>query len=144
MTPDEQREAIAKIRQALDGRFPPVDVMLIEDDIGDAELTLHRLDGVGIRAAWVRKLEEMEEYLLAHNPWLVFLDLKLTGFIWQKAMELVKQLRPESRVVVLTGAYQHDSVECKEALTCGAVAVMLKPLTTEQIQLIFGTPTYQP
>lgn len=118
-----------------------MEVLLIEDDADDAELTLNRLAEAGVKSAWVRKLDELEEYLLSHSPWLVFLDLKLTGFVWQKAMELLKKLRPESRVVVLTGAYTHDSAECKEALTCGAVAVMLKPLTVEQIQLIFGSPT---
>lgn len=140
MTPEEQREAIQKIRESLAGRRDPIQVLLVEDDHVDAELTIDRLAAFGIQSSWVRNSAEVKDHLRENDPWLVFLDLKLGSVSGLGALGIIRLMRPETRVVVLTGQYQHDDIECKTALVRGASAVMLKPLTTEQIQLIFGTP----
>lgn len=142
MTPEQQREAIAKIRASLQNRKQPIDVLLVEDDHRDAELTVDRLTGFGLKTTWVRDTFEVQDHLSKNEPWLTFLDLKLGGGETSglNVLDFIKSIRPESRVVILTGAYAHDSSECKESLKRGAIAVMLKPLTDEQVQLIFGTP----
>lgn len=140
MTPEEQRGAIDSIRRALQERKPPVQVLIVEDDHVDAEMTLERMIRFGLKATWVRNTMEVQEHLANNDPWLVFLDLKLHGTSGLNVLDFIKSYRPESRVVILTGQYAHDSSECKEALKRGAVAVMLKPITDEQVQLIFGSP----
>lgn len=140
MTPEEQHKAIAKIRVALEGRKPPIETLVVEDDTSDAEITISRIRAFGLIAHWARDTVEVQNYLSTHNPWLTFLDLKLGDASGINVLDWIKSVKPDSRVVILTGAFQHDSEECKESLKRGAIAVMLKPLTEQQIQLIFGTP----
>ena len=140
MTPLEQKEAIIKIRTALEGRADPLQIMLVEDEANDAEITIRRLKDVGLEVVWAKDTKEVQDILETNKPKLAFLDLKLSNTSGLSVLDFIKSFNPECKVVILTGMYNHDSMECKKALQEGALAVMLKPLTTEQINLIFGSP----
>lgn len=145
MTPEEQREAIALIRQSIAGRKPPVKVLVVEDNDKDAAMTMTSLEAVGVDATWARDTVETENFLVANDPWLVFLDLQLGAPVkgaelGLNILELIKSFKPGVHVVILTGQFRHDSENCVKALSRGAKAVMLKPLTIEQAQLIFTAP----
>lgn len=144
MNPDKQQEAITSIRLRLQGRKPPVMVLLVEDDEKDAELTVSALKGAGVDVAWAKDSQQAQGYLMANDPWLVFLDLKLgpddRGELGLNILELIKSYKRNVIVVILTGQYRHDSDNCLKALSKGADAIMLKPLTSTQIQLIFASP----
>lgn len=140
MTPEKQREAIDAIRRALSGRQKPVKVLLVEDHLADAEMTVSRMQQYGLNVTWVQSPQEVQDYLKENDPWLVFLDMKLGKVSGLIILNLILLLRPDTRVVILTGAYDHDSAECVLAMSRGATAVMLKPLTEQQIELIFLAP----
>lgn len=144
MTPNEQQDAIAKIRQRIQGRKPPVMVLLVEDDEKDAELTVSALQGAGVNVVWAKDSQQAQDYMIANDPWLVFLDLKLgpddRGELGLNILELIKSYKRNVIVVILTGQYRHDSDNCLKALSKGADAIMLKPLTSTQIRLIFASP----
>lgn len=144
MTPEEQRAAISRIRLSIEGRKPPVQILLIEDNENDAALTTARLEQFGVCVSWARNSKEAEDFLVANDPWLVFLDLQLgpddRGELGLNVLDLIRSFKPNTRIVILTGVFRHDSENCMKALGKGAVAVMLKPLTAEQVQLIFAAP----
>lgn len=139
MSPDEQREAIVKIRKALEGR--PSNVLVVEDNEFDATLTLQTLESVGVKAHWARNSVEVQDYLAANDPSLTFLDLNLgTAERGLNVLEVIRSLKPACRVVILTGVYRHDAEECQKALDMDATAVMKKPLKYEHAQFIFSVP----
>lgn len=142
MTPKAQQDAIEAIRKSLlSSHSRDLRVLLIEDDETDASLIIKVLSDFNLSVTWVKTIDEALRPIATSDFWVVFLDMKLSG--GQSGLDFlsaVKSIRTDYRVVVLTGAFSEDSEECKQALRQGAVAVMLKPITAEQIRLIFGSP----
>jgi len=139
MNSTDQRNVIAQLRETLNGKH--VRVLLLEDDPNDAHLTLEVLIKREVQPTWARTIEEAKSRINSDDFKIVFLDLKLDS--GRSGLELISHIRhtkPDCWVVVLSGVYTEDSAECKEALRLGACAVMLKPLTQEKLQLIFGIP----
>ena len=136
---EEQRKAIEGIRASL-GSMTPTTVLLIEDNPDDAILAKDVLRQRGIDVVWEKKVVDAGELFRSIDVKLIFLDLKLEG--GRSGLEVlaaIKQIRPESWVIILSGAYAEDSKECKEALQLGAAAIMLKPLTPKKVELVFGS-----
>lgn len=140
MSPEEQKSAIDRIRHSLQGCRPRT--LIIEDEETDAFMVLRSLHSHGIEAEWVKDAQAALTKLRTGEFKIVFLDLKLQSFGGQ-AEDILRVVRdgiPSCQVIVLTGVYSQDSQSCANALQLGAVAIMLKPLTNEQIELIYGTP----
>lgn len=138
MTPEEQEAAIHSIRKKLEGR-PPV-VLLVEDNNFDATLTLQTLESVGVKTHWARNSVEAEQYLSANEPSLTFLDLNLgTAERGLNLLRVIRSMKPNCHVVVLTGAFQLDATECQQAIEMDAV-VLKKPLSFEHARFIFSVP----
>ena len=138
MTPEKQTQALHDIRRSLEGR-DTVEVLLIEDDPFDAEIVKERLSNYRINVTWSKTAEEALELLRQGYDFIILLDLKsncgMTGLDFLKRLKVTGARR---KIIVLTGAYIEDSEECKEALRLGALAILLKPLTREKIEMIFG------
>lgn len=138
-----QKDALQRMRKSLEGSTPKV--LLIDDSKDDIQLVMHTLAQHGITDVVVLvSLANAMEVFTQGSPSdfrLVFLDLKLEqGRSGLELIDELKRVNPNAWVVVLSGAYAEDSDECKEALRRGAHAVMLKPLTSEKLKLIFATP----
>lgn len=140
MTSEQQQQAIEAIKKSLESKTPAIQLLVVEDNSQDAEITLSALRSFGLKVEWAQNMAEVLRVLRTIRPWLVFLDLKMVGESGLRILQVIRDFSPETWVVVLTGAYEHDSQECKEALKHGAAFVTLKPLTAQKIQLIFGTP----
>lgn len=144
LTPEEQDKALLRIRQRLQERKPRIQVLLVEDNDSDAELSLAVLRTAGIAVTWARDSKEVEDYLVANDPWLIFLDLQLSpsdrGELGLNVLGLIKSFKPDCLIIILTGVFQHGSDKCVKALEMGADAVMSKPLTIVQVELLFSSP----
>lgn len=139
MNPDEQRQAINRIRSSLEGIRPRI--LLIEDQDDDAFITLRIFKYIGLDAQWVRDVGSAIDKLKVEDFRIIFLDLKLNSTKdWVDFLTFYKSAGLSGQVIILTGAYAADDKECKDALKMGAAAVMLKPLTVEKAGLIFSTP----
>lgn len=142
MTPEEKLETIARIRLSLAKREQPVQVLLVEDNENDAMLTKSSLESFGIRVTWAKGAKETEDHLIANDPFLIFLDLKMSahddGSLGLNILSYIKAYKPHIHIFILTGVFDHTSPYCMRALEKGADAIWSKPLTDEQIQLIFG------
>src|SRR5438874_11752975 len=96
-----------------------VDILLVEDNPNDAELTQRALkkSDIGARLAVARDGAEALEYLLSHQPKpkVVFLDLKLPKI---DGIEVLRRVRFDDRkrclpVVVPTSSQEErDITEC--------------------------------
>jgi DNA-binding NtrC family response regulator len=139
MTPEEQDVALSRIRDLFKGRHGPINVLLVEDEANDYEQSEYNLKRFGVKTGWARDAAEVQNYLSFTNPWLIFLDMKLKKASGLEVLDLIMSIRPESRVVILTGHYRKDSEECEQALMKGAISIMLKPLTDAQIRFIFDS-----
>jgi two-component system response regulator len=121
----------------VDGAF---DILLVEDDVHDAELTVQALKSAALvnTVEIARDGEEALHYLFgssdgepqktARRPGLVLLDLNLPKV---SGMEVLQRMKSEPStesipVVILTVSKMHTDV--KECLRLGASAYMVKPV----------------
>lgn len=144
LTPKEQLENITRIRLSLAKRGHPVKVLLVEDNENDATMTMDSLKNFSVDACWAKNSKEAEDYLVKNDPWLVFLDLKMSetddGSLGLNILELIKSFKPSVYIFILTGVYDHSSPNCVKALEKGADAIWSKPLTVDQAKIIFTAP----
>lgn len=140
--PHSTLDDLDKIAKAIkeDAKTPPV--IIVEDNEADAIMLSHRLATHGIEIiSWSKTVDEAISELRSGRKYrLMFLDLNLCGLPGNKVLEESKKVNPECYVVVLTGYYEPDSPECHKSLKLGADAVMLKPLESDKIKLLFNLP----
>lgn len=66
---------------------------------------------------------------------IVFIDLKLPGIDGVEVFRQIKRLKPETRVVIITGYPEGDLIE--KALSYGPLHIMHKPFSIDEIQEVF-------
>jgi two-component system response regulator len=119
-----------------------IDILLVEDNPNDAELTLRALrkTDIGARLAIARDGAEALEYLLGGRPMpkVVFLDLKLPKI---DGMEVLRRIRADERthsipVVVLTSSQEErDITECYRL---GVNSYVVKPVEFDKFYKAVG------
>jgi two-component system response regulator len=127
-----------------------VDILLVEDNPDDEELTLHALKRVKIvnRVNVVRDGAEALDYLfctgeyadrsIEQTPCIVFLDLKLPKIDGLQVLERVKS-DPRTRmipVVVLTSSREERDIV--ESYQLGVNSYIVKPVDFEQFMKSVG------
>lgn len=106
----------------------PIQVLLVEDDAGDALLVQSLLQGAApnIDVLRVETLREAEEMLSSNPPTLdcVLLDLGLPDAMGLDSVERLRAAAPDAAIVVLTG--HDDEQRGVEALSRGAEDYLAK------------------
>ena len=115
---------------------PEIDILLVEDNPNDAELTqraLRKAD-LGARLAIARDGAEAIEYLFGSGPRpkVIFLDLKLPKI---DGVEVLRRLRADSRtraipVVVLTSSQEERDID--ECYKLCVNSYIVKPVEFDQ------------
>ena len=109
-----------------------IDILLVEDNPNDAELTLRALkkSDIGARLAIARDGAEALEHLLGSGPKpkVVFLDLKLPKI---DGIEVLRRVRADERtrsipVVVLTSSQEERDIS--ECYKLGVNSYVVKPV----------------
>lgn len=109
-----------------------IDILLVEDNPNDAELTQRALkkSDLGARLAIARDGAEALEYLLSNRPRpkVVFLDLKLPKI---DGIEVLRRVRAEERthslpIVVLTSSQEERDIN--ECYKLGVNSYVVKPV----------------
>ncbi len=124
-----------------------VDILLVEDNPNDAELTERALrkSELGARLALARDGAEALEYLLSGRPRprVVFLDLKLPKI---DGIEVLRRVRADDRtrsipVVVLTSSQEERDVS--ECYQLGVNSYVVKPVEFDKFyQAVSDLGTY--
>ena len=100
-------------------------MLLIEDDVPAAELTVHRLESAGLAFEWERVAGEAAfRAALARTPDIILSDSDVAGFTGMAALGIAKQECPGTRFVFVSGHL--DDAAAKRALHAGASAYVAK------------------
>ena len=103
----------------------PLRVLILEDNPDDAEFMVHELRRAELDVEWER-VEDEEGFRakLALCPDVVLSDFSLPGFNALRALEIYRELGPDSPFIVVSGAIgEEQAVEC---LRLGADDYLLK------------------
>jgi len=106
-------------------------VLLIDDEKELVATISERLDLRGIANDWVTSGEAGLE-LLRKEPydWVV-VDLKMPGLSGFESIKAIKEIRPQTRVILLTG---HSAAEdLDHALELGADHYLVKPVDIDDL-----------
>lgn len=111
----------------------PLDVLLVEDNPGDAELLKEWLAELGgcFRIEHAERLTEALKNLTAHTPDLVLLDLMLPDSAGLETVMAVRRQAPEAGVVVLSGL--QDETLALNAVRAGAQDFLVKGRTPPEM-----------
>lgn len=112
----------------------PVQILIIDDEeaMRDSMSLVLKKEGYAVRQA-----AEGKDGLSLFNQetfHVVFLDLKLPGMKGMQVLSRIKEVSPETPVVMITG---YGSIESAvEAIKLGAFDYMAKPFTPEELRII--------
>jgi DNA-binding response OmpR family regulator len=105
--------------------------LVVDDDRQVSDLLARWLESAGYQVSTCLDFEGARRRILNENgPPVLVVDVRLEGYNGIHLAILARQLRPDSRVVVLTG--WDDPVLRQEARACGA-AYLCKPLDAEKL-----------
>jgi DNA-binding NtrC family response regulator len=134
--PNDVRDRLLSIQRSLEAAKKPISILIVEDDENDAQILRMKLDSIGI-PSMLTKSGEMATQRVQYTRFdIVFLDWKLLGKSGLSTLTDIKRNSPGTIVIVLTGYPNSDNIAA--ALETGAAAIMSKPITDEQLKLIFA------
>ncbi len=114
----------------------PLNIALIEDSEGDADLIQEILKETGLkhRLTWLSDGEKAVQYFEAGNEVdFILLDLNLPRFSGHQLLDFFKKrsIMSKTTVVVLTGS--SSPIDKKKAKENGVVCYLIKPMTVEEM-----------
>lgn len=103
----------------------PLRVLLVEDDVADAELLIRELTRAGFAPAW-RRVETEADFIAALGPeWdIVLSDFHLPQFSGRRALELLRARDLELPFIVISGTIGEETAV--ETMRLGASDYLLK------------------
>src|SRR6266496_6437230 len=102
--------------------------LVVDDDKQVSSLVARWLSKAGYDVGTCADFAGARERILKDRPPVLIVDVRLEGFNGIQLAILARQLRPETRIVVLSG--WDDPVLRKEASACGAL-YLCKPLNSD-------------
>lgn len=130
-------DALDRLRELVAKLVHPT-ILVIEDDRDDRELLTHALEENQHKVKFVETGESALREISYGFVSLVILDLKLPDVPEPVAfIKQIKSLRREMPIVVLTG--QTVTQQLRDILKDFTVAVLMKPLSREQIKSVFSS-----
>jgi signal transduction histidine kinase len=117
---------------AIYGRNTMAKVLVVDDDGIIRSVTTRILENEGYQVVEAEGLNQALEKIKQTDFTLVLLDLRLPDSKGMESIALLKELRPQTDVIVMTGYGTLDSVI--EAMRAGAVDFLLKPCSAQQLR----------
>lgn len=101
-------------------------VLVVDDEKDFLEMTIKRMQKKNIRCEGVESGEEAIEKIKSGKFDVVLLDVKMPGMDGVETLREIKQIKPLTEVVMLTG---HASVESGiDGMKLGAFDYLMKPI----------------
>lgn len=107
--------------------------IIVLDDVSDAGMLVKRiLERQGHTVQMFTEEEEAIRYVAKKSVDLAILDMKLEKMTGLEVLSSMKQVRPEVKIIMLTG---YPSLEtARESLRRGASAYCVKPIDKEELE----------
>ena len=106
------------------------DILVCDDEAGVRE-SLKLILGKEYTLAYATNGEEAVNYIKAHNPDLLIMDVKMPKMGGLEALRLIKRFKPKLPVLMATG-YESSDVAV-QADHLGAYDYLVKPYDREQV-----------
>jgi len=106
-------------------------ILIVDDRIEDRETLKDILAGKGYRTVLAKDGYEAVAFTRKGNFDVILLDIKMPGMDGVKALERIKELRPETGVIMMTAYSMEEFVE--ESLRKGAYTCLVKPIDVEKM-----------
>ncbi len=111
-----------------------ISVLLVDDDESFGSVLSDELRRSNHQVHLSKSAEEAHAVLLERAFDVVLLDLQLPGMDGLAALQMIKEIRPSTEVIVLTGYGSVDSAV--EAMRAGAHDFLAKPCPLNQIETV--------
>jgi two-component system response regulator RegA len=122
---------LGDMSERIRGENDPKPLLLVEDDAPLRRNLVRSLEKVGFAVSAVGTLREAHEQAADSPPDYAVLDLNLSDGHGMELVHTLLDLRPGTRIVILTG---YDSIASSlVALKAGAVDYLAKPASADQI-----------
>ena len=129
----------------------PVEILLVEDNLDDAELAISALRKKNLASA-LRHVEDGEEALEflfgegrfagrngVEQPKLVLLDLKMPKLSGLEVLKIIKSDKRTSKIPVVVLTSSKEEPDIQEAYALGANSYIVKPVTFDSFADIVST-----
>ncbi len=103
----------------------PSVILLVEDDVRLANLTIEYLESEGFVVEWEKRGDRAEDRIMALLPDLIILDLMLPG---RNGLEICKSVRPRFSTPILMLTARDEDVDEIVGLEIGADDYITKPV----------------
>lgn len=126
------QHAIEMLKKHLGSLKHTPTILVVEDNTSDYELLMGALKGYRVNIQQCATGKDALYMLASTRVDLVLLDLKLPDI---GGLDVLRAVRTVPQFIVLSGS--EDPAERKEALRMGALDVWSKPVTSEQLAVVF-------
>ena len=107
-------------------------ILVLDDVVDAAHLTKRILVESGHRVAAFTDEDEALDFIRANKVDLAILDIRLKRLTGVEVLAKLKKIRPETRVMMLTG---YPTIEtAQESLQLGASEYCVKPIDTAELE----------
>lgn len=111
----------------------PASLLLVDDDAAFRQVMAGELGRLGYEVFTAGSGEEAIERLLALEPEVVLLDLRLPGMDGLETLNAIQAATPNTEVIMLTG---HGSIDTAiESIRIGACDYVVKPCPLDELQV---------
>jgi DNA-binding response OmpR family regulator len=114
-------------------------VLLVDDEKELVTTLSERLEIRGIESDWATSGEDGLRMVKQRGYDWVILDLKMPGLGGFEAIQSIKRVSPDTRIVLLTGHSSTDDLD--HALELGADHYLVKPVDIEDLLELMQTET---
>jgi two-component system response regulator HydG len=106
-------------------------VLIVDDDVGMCETLSDILEDQGYEVVEANNGQQAVDCAKKSDFDLVLMDIKMPGMNGVEACKIIRDERPDVRVVLMTAYAVEDLVQ--EALKDDAVGIFFKPLDIEKV-----------
>ena len=106
-------------------------VLIVDDNLDLAESLQASIEEEGYDVTLAATAEDAVTLFQQQDFDIAFMDVKLPGIDGINALVEIQKLKPDARVVVMSG-YKIETL-LEEAINRGAVSVLQKPFSVEQV-----------
>ena len=111
-------------------------ILAVDDEQGYLDLYAYLISPMGIELTCVMNGKEAVEKVKEKAYDLVMMDVHMPEMTGSEAFKIIKQIRPEQKIVIFSSLSDPDHLFETEALKKGAVACIYKPMDIEEIQSV--------
>jgi CheY-like chemotaxis protein len=126
--PFDMEKMFAMISESLDKR--PL-ILVVDDSDLDRHMLQQVLVGKGYKVSTVATGEECVREIVSNRFQVIFLDLTLPGMNGIETLKQVKEMRPDTVVIMVTGRTEKELLE--QAMNGGSYACLRKPFDVNML-----------